>query len=139
MMSPRGADAYRRLEAQSRSPIELVVMLYDGALRFTQAAREAHARGDRRARAQAIARTMAIVTELQNTLNLDDGGPVGRELDRLYSYVTVRLVDVGMKNDGSALDEVARLLTTVRDGWSSIAAPVPAVSATMPSAALAAP
>jgi len=38
---PRGADAYRRVEAESRSPIELVVMLYDGVLRFVADARDA--------------------------------------------------------------------------------------------------
>jgi hypothetical protein len=46
----RAAQAYRRVESESRSPLELVVMLYDGALRFVNDAREAHARKDLRAR-----------------------------------------------------------------------------------------
>jgi flagellar protein FliS len=117
----RGADAYRNLEAQSRTPLELVVMMYDGAMRFANEAREAHAQNNRAARGRAVSRVLAIIGELQNTLNVHEGGAVAGELDRLYSYLTTRLVDVSAKNDGAALDEVCRLLTTLRDGWAGIA------------------
>ena len=59
----RAAQTYRRVESESRSPLELVVMLYDGALRFVNDAREAHARKDVRARGQAISKTLAIIGE----------------------------------------------------------------------------
>jgi flagellar protein FliS len=64
---------------------------------------------------------LAIIGELQNTLNVQQGGPVAAELDRLYSYVTARLVEVSAKNEGAPLDEVCQLLTTLREGWSSVA------------------
>jgi flagellar secretion chaperone FliS len=121
----RGADAYRNLEAQSRTPLELVVMMYDGALRFANEARDAHGQNNRVARGRAVSRVLAIIGELQNTLNVQDGGAVAEELDRLYSYLTGRLVDVSAKNDGAALDEICRLLTTLRDGWTSIASGTP--------------
>ena len=117
----RGADAYRNLEAQSRTPLELVVMLYDGALRFSREAREAHGQNNRAARGRAISRVLAIIGELQNTLNVQQGGAVAAELDRLYSYVSARLVEVSARNDGAALDEVCTLLTTLREGWSGVA------------------
>lgn len=113
----RGADAYRRVDAQSRSPLELVVMLYDGLLGKLTEAATAHDRGDHRARAQAVSRALAILTELQNTLNMKDGGAVAAELDRLYTYIGSRLLDVTTKRDGSALGEAHRLLSTVRDAW----------------------
>jgi flagellar protein FliS len=122
----RGADAYRNLEAQSRTPLELVTMMYDGALRFANEARTAHAANDRAARGRAISRVLAIVGELQNTLNVREGGEVAIELDRLYAYVTVRLVDASAKNDGGGLEEVCRLLTTLREAWAGIAAGTPA-------------
>ncbi len=103
---PRGAEAYRRIEAESRSPLELVLMLYDGAIRFVGEAKAAVARNDVAARGQAISRAIAIVSELQNTLNVDQGGDVARELNRLYSYVNTRLLDVTAKGDASALDAV---------------------------------
>lgn len=121
----RGAEAYRRIEAQSCSPLELVVMLYDGALRFTSAARDAQVRGDVRARGEALSRVLAIVTELQNTLDLAAGGSVAAKLDRLYAYLIARIADVGAKEDRGAIDEIYRLLSTVRDGWARIASRTP--------------
>lgn len=119
----RGIDAYRRVDTETRSPLELVVMLYDGAIRFVGEARDAADRDDVAGRTRAVSRAIAIVTELQNTLRIDEGGDVARELDRLYSYVTARLLDVTVKRDRNALDEVHRLLSTVREGWAQIGSP----------------
>jgi flagellar secretion chaperone FliS len=121
IMSPRGADAYRRTAVQSSSPLGLVVMLYDGAIKFVLEAREAIARNDVRARTTAVSRALAIVAELQNTLNLKEGGEVGLELDRLYSYLNTRLLDITAKADDEAAKEVHKLLSTLREGWSQIA------------------
>ena len=120
MPMPRGADAYRRVEAESRSPIELVVMLYDGALRFVADARDAHQGQDLIRRARAVSRAMAIVAELQNTLNVRDGGAIAVELDRLYTYISSRLVAVNATGDAAALDEVTKLLLPLRDAWAQI-------------------
>ena len=60
--TPRGADAYRRMNVETRSPLELVVMLYDGALRYLGEARSAIERRDVNARAEAVSRTLAILT-----------------------------------------------------------------------------
>ena len=119
----RGAEAYRRVNAETRSPIELVVMLYDGAIRFVGDARDAAEHNDVVGRTRAVSRALAIVTELQNTLQLEDGGDVAIELDRLYSYMTSRLLDSNVKRDRKALDEVHRLLCTVRDGWAQVGSP----------------
>jgi flagellar protein FliS len=111
------------VNAETRSPLELVVMLYDGAIRYVNDARDAVERNDVVARTRAVSRALAIVTELQNTLRIEDGGDVARELDRLYTYLTARLLDVNVKRDRKALDEVHRLLMTVRDGWAQIGNP----------------
>jgi flagellar protein FliS len=124
-MAARGAEVYRRIETDSRSPVELVVMLYDGALRFVGQARAAMARQDVAARGEAIGRALTIVAELQNTLNVDDGGAIAQELDRLYTYINLRLLDVTAKQDATALDDVEKVLVTLRDGWAQIAATAP--------------
>ena len=120
MPMPRGADAYRRVEAESRSPIELVVMLYDGALRFVADARDAHKGQDLIRRASAVSRAMAIIAELQNTLNVAEGGAIAVELDRLYTYISSRLVAVNATGDAAALDEITKLLLPLRDAWAQI-------------------
>jgi flagellar protein FliS len=119
----QGVEAYRRVTAETRSPLELVVMLYDGAIRFIGEAQAAADQNDVAGRTRAVSRALAIVTELQNRLQMDEGGDVARELDRLYSYMTARLLDSNVKRDRRALDEVRRLLSTVRDGWAQAGAP----------------
>ena len=118
----RAALAYQRVDAQSRSPLELVVMLYDGAIRFLGDARDAHARNDHQARATGVSKALAIVGELQSTLNLEDGSTLALELDRLYDYMFGRLLEVNTKRDLSGLAEVQRLLVTVREGWVQVSA-----------------
>jgi flagellar protein FliS len=120
-MMTRGIDAYRRTEAQSASPLQLVVMLYDGALRFLSEARAAQALGEMRKRNEALKRVSAIVAECHSALDLERGGAVAAELDRLYSYISGRLLDITMKRDATAIDEVHKLLTTVRGAWSEAA------------------
>jgi flagellar protein FliS len=113
----RAAGAYTTVDAQSRTPFELVIMLYDGAIRFAGQALDADRRGDRRGRAVGVSRTLAIVSELQNTLDIKRGGDIATELDRLYHYITTRLLEVTRSNDSAPLVEVLRLLATLRDGW----------------------
>jgi flagellar protein FliS len=118
----RGAVAYRQTSVQSSSPVELVVLLYDGALRHLVAAGDASARGDLIARRDALSKAMAILTELQSTLNLEAGGEVAASLDALYTYMTERLVDVTVRKDAGAVPEVERLLRSLRDAWAQVAA-----------------
>ena len=125
MAPPRGAEAYRRIEAESRSPMELVLMLYDGALRFVGEARNAIARQDVHARGEAVSRVLAIIGELQSTLNISDGGAIAAELDRLYGYMTSRLLDVTVHQDAAALDDVQKVLLTLREGWAQLTTTIP--------------
>ena len=119
-LAARGIHSYRQTEVQSRTPLELVVMLYDGALRFATSARDAIGRGDMKARHQGITRALAIVSELQSTLDMESGGELSAELDRLYVYVRDRLVDASVQKNDKALDDVLRVLQTLRAGWVEI-------------------
>jgi flagellar protein FliS len=118
---PRGAEAYRRMNVQTRSPLELVVMLYDGALRYLEDGRIAMSRNDVAGRAEAVSKTLAILTELQGTLNLKDGGAIAEELDQLYAYAISRLLDVTTKQDASAIGDIVKVLTPLRESWAQIA------------------
>jgi flagellar protein FliS len=121
MTPTQGLAAYRSTQVQSRTPLELVVMLYDGALRFIGTARDAVERRDIAARREALDRAMAIVSELQSTLNMDAGGELAARLDGLYDYVNDRLITAAMQNSVEPLDEARKVLDTLRDGWSTIA------------------
>jgi len=113
---------YRQTDAQSRTPLELVVMLYDGAIGAIAQARQAMERGDIRSRSACVARALAIVSELQSTLDMHAGGEIAESLDRLYGFVSGRLIEASARKNLEALDEASRVLGTLRDGWSQAAA-----------------
>jgi flagellar protein FliS len=117
---PGALDTYRRTQVQSATPLELVTMLYDGALRFLDSARTAIEQRNIAARRNALSRVLAIISELQSTLNLEHGGEIAASLDRLYNYANLRLLDAAARNDVAAIDEVKALLGTLRDGWHTI-------------------
>jgi flagellar protein FliS len=118
----RAASAYQQTQVQSRSPLELVVLLYDGAVRYMTEARDAMAKRDLVAKRDALSRSMAIIGELHATLNMKDGGQIAVSLDALYSYVNARLLDANMKGDVAAIDESIKLIGQLREAWAHIAA-----------------
>ncbi len=121
MTSNRMLSTYRRTEVQSRTPLELVVMLYDGGLASVHQARAAMERGDVPTRAVAISKAMAIVSQLQGSLNMEGGGDIARQLDELYTWINGRLLAATVENSVTPLDEVARVLAKLRESWTSIA------------------
>lgn len=124
-MSVRGAAAYKQTSVQSSSPLQLVVLLYDGAIRHLTAAREAMGRRDMVARRDGLSRAMAIVAELQSTLNLKEGGDVAKSLDNLYVYILELIVQANLRNDPRPLEEAERLLAPLRDAWAQVASGAP--------------
>jgi flagellar protein FliS len=124
----RGAQVYHQTQVQSQSPLELVVMLYDGGLRFLRQTKDAIARRDLVAKRDAMSRAGAIVAELQNSLNMEAGGEVAGRLDALYDYITGRLTEANIHNTTEPIDDAIRVMSTLRDGWAQIAVPGSALS-----------
>lgn len=121
MSAHRGLSTYRQTQVQSRTPLELVVMLYDGALKFLNVARSAIERRDVAARREATSRALAIISELQSTLNMTEGGDIAQRLDELYTFANLRILQASQDNAVAPLDEAIRVLETLRESWLSIA------------------
>jgi flagellar protein FliS len=117
----RAAQAYLQTHVQSRSPLELVVMLYDGLLRFLGEAGAAIESQSLPTKRESISKALAVLSELQSTLNMEQGGDVAVSLDALYTYVNGRVLEASIQNDRGPLDECARLLRTLREAWAEIA------------------
>ena len=117
----QAAQKYRTTQVQASSPLERIVMLYDGAIRFMDAAKEAIDRRDIRARRDALSRAIAIVGELRSTLDIDRGGDIAASLDRLYGFVTTRLLDAARQQRAQPIDECRAIFDSLRDGWRAIA------------------
>lgn len=122
----RALRGYRTTQAQTSSPVELVVLLYDGALRFLAEAERALAAGDLAARGTAISKALAIVNQLQSTLDMARGGAVAEDLDRLYDFVQDCLLRVTRDHDTAALTDAQGVLASLADAWRTVATMSPA-------------
>ncbi|HEX6397803.1 MAG TPA: flagellar export chaperone FliS [Steroidobacteraceae bacterium] len=113
--------AYRSTSAHAgvaaADPHRLVVMLMDGALDRIATARGLMSHGDVAGKAQLLQRAVAIIDELRNSLNFKAGGELSHNLDALYEYMCMRLVQANSANKPEWLDEVSRLLNEIRSAW----------------------
>ena len=106
-------------QVQSASPEDLVLMLFEGAIRFGHQADEAIARGDREAGAGLIGRVRAIVQELDRGLN-PAAGSITRHLGAIYEYVLRRLdPDTA---DSATIREVIADLQVLCEAWTALVA-----------------
>ncbi|KJK05650.1 MULTISPECIES: flagellar export chaperone FliS [Pseudomonas] len=102
------------------SPHRLVQMLMQGGLDRIAQAKGAMARNDIAQRGILIGKAIGIVGGLREGLDLENHADSLTELDNLYSYMSKRLVEANVQNDPEILNEVARLLITVKEGWDAI-------------------
>lgn len=108
---------YQNTQVNTSSPEKILLMLYDGAIRFTRVAIERMSKGDVQGKGLYISKAQAIVAELMNTLNREIGGEVAVKLDELYLFVIDAYVTANASNSATALENALGILTTLRDAW----------------------
>ena len=104
------AARYRQSQVETASPAQLVVMLYDGAIRFLTVAREKMASGEIEARHANLLKAQKIVAELLSSLNLKEGGEVAENLQRVYTYMHGELVDANVNDRLEPIDDVLHMM-----------------------------
>ena len=110
------------LDAQTSraSPIELVLVLTDGLLDELARAR-AHIVARRfEAKAASIDKCVEIINGLSSSLDFDQGGETVANLARIYDFCAQHLHGAGIKMDPAMVDEVLRILNTIRQGWKGV-------------------
>ncbi len=126
MVATGYARTYRANSVLTASPGQLVLMLYDGALKAMALAKEAFAAPESARRIEAIntqlLKAQAILTELQNGLNLDAGGEFARTMHHLYDYHNRRLLEANVRKQIEPVIEVERLVRELRDAWAQMLA-----------------
>ncbi len=123
-MSYTPLAAYRSVGVETRvesaSPHALILMLFDGALASIAGAKLQIKRGNILKKGGAITKTIAILEELNASLNMEAGGHISAQLRDLYLYMMQRLLRANLQNDIKILDEVGALLLNLRNGWASM-------------------
>jgi len=107
-------------QTSEASPHRLVQMLMQGGLDRIAQAKGAIERNDIAQKGILIGKAIGIVGGLREGLDLDNQAEALADIDALYAYMSKRLVEANVKNDPEILNEVARLLITVKEGWDAI-------------------
>jgi flagellar protein FliS len=113
--------AYRQQSILTAPPGRLVVMLYDGCLRFLFQAAYAMREGDRTASLSRMRRAEAIIDELTVTLDHERGGQIASRLQGIYSFSRRHLREAWSENDADKIDQVSSMLSELREAWAEIA------------------
>jgi flagellar protein FliS len=114
------ANAYRKNAALGASKVQLVVMLYDGALRFMEEGKRAMNEKDLETQNTKLQRAQRIVAELMGSLNLKVGGEVTENLLKLYTFVMNELVEANVTDDPKKIDNAMKVMSELRESWVEI-------------------
>jgi len=124
-MYDNARDAYLESRVLSADPLELVRLLYQGAIGSVQSARHHLANGRIAERSQAISRVSCILIELNSALDHVRGGEIAARLAALYDYLQRKLLEANFSKSDPLLEEVLGILTTLASAWNQIGQPVP--------------
>ncbi|MCF6265833.1 MAG: flagellar export chaperone FliS [Desulfuromusa sp.] len=112
------SNHYQNNQVMTASPEQLLIMLYDGVIRFVRQAKfaiEDNRPGDK---AIAVSKAIAIITEFSNTLDYEVGGEIALDLSRLYDFMIRELSTVNARGEIERLEPIERILLDLREGFS---------------------
>ena len=110
-------SAYRQASVQGATPLGLVVMLYDGAIaamRRTMAAIEAH---DIQSKCVHLNQAIAIIAQLEGSLNFEQGGEVAQTLKALYLYARSQMLKANLQDSAPTVGSLIDKFAEVRAAW----------------------
>jgi flagellar protein FliS len=110
------------LDAQTSraSPVELVLLLTDGLIDELARARAHIAAKRYEQKAASIDKCVEIINGLSSSLDFEQGGETVANLANIYEFCATHLHGAGIKMDPAMVDEVVRVLTTIRQGWKGV-------------------
>ena len=111
------SNNYLENQVNSASPEQLLLMLYDGAIRFANMAIQSINDKNIEKRGYYINKTSAIIAELNATLDHDIGGDIAADLNRLYDFMLTELYKANKGNDIDKINVVIKLLSDLRETW----------------------
>lgn len=112
-----GANQYKQTSVKTANRGQILIMLYEAAIKHVKKASECIDRKDISGKGQSIIKVHDIVNELNNTLDFEVGGQIAKDLERLYMFMTDQLVKANLENKKEPLQQVQKLLETLLEGW----------------------
>ncbi len=108
---------YKQTQIDTAPKEQILLMLYDGAVRFLNQAKVGFAENDIEKIHNNIVKAQNIITEFQTSLDVENGGDFAKNLFSLYEYLNNKLFQANMKKREDFLDEVIKHVTELRDTW----------------------
>ena len=113
-------NLYRKNEISTYSQGRLILMMYEGAIKFTTMALQSIEKGDIAGQGKYINKTHDIINELSLALDLKKGGEVAHRLESLYQYMLSQLTLANIKSDRKALEIVIKILKPLSEAWEQL-------------------
>jgi flagellar protein FliS len=117
-------QSYRKVATQTASPGQLVLMLYEGAIRFLEKSLTGFVHEDplefNLTVNNNVLRAQAIISEMNGVLNMEAGGEISANFRRLYDYLNRRLQEANVKKQKEPIEEVLMRLRVLRDSWAEM-------------------
>lgn len=110
-------NMYRQTAVKTASREEILIMLYEGAIKHLKKAAEHCVSKDLQAKGIAVGKAHDIVNELTNTLDFEVGGEVAKNLERIYGFVVDLIVKGNLESEAAHFDQARKLLETLLEGW----------------------
>jgi flagellar protein FliS len=120
MYAKNQVKAYQTTQITTAKPEKILLMLYEGAIKFNKIAMQRLSEKNIPEKGKYISKALAIVTELMNTLDHEKGGQLASDLENLYIFITDKLIEANMNNDLSCLQAVEKILLTLYAGWKDV-------------------
>lgn len=110
-------QAYAANQYAGMSPGRIVLAMFEGALSALERARMALEKKEVAPRGEAIGKALAIIGELQSSLNMEKGGEIAERLFALYDYIFQELIRANLKADPVALENAMKIVRDLADAW----------------------
>ena len=118
----KGISAYQENAVSTQTRGRLIVLLYEGAIKFLRQAVVELEAGHFAEKGQFINKAQAILTELNTCLDMDGGGEIANNLRNLYNFMSRHLAQANTKRDPQAIREVIACLEDLNGGWKAVTA-----------------
>lgn len=112
-----GLGAYKKTSVQTASKEQILLMLYQAAIKNCKKAMEAIDEKNIAKKGEYIGKMQDIVVELSNSLDFEIGGEVAKELASLYDYILYASTQANIKIEKSHLEGCLKVLNTLYEGW----------------------
>ena len=112
--------AYEKANVHTADQRQMILMLYDGSIRFMRKAINKIEEIDIESAHNYLIRARNIISELLATLKPEKAGEMGANLRQLYIYMFNRLVQANLAKDKEGVEEVIKLMSTLREGWAGV-------------------